>query len=87
MIGALSDPETRTDDQQVAYAELIRAPPGEEGQLQNTLNSLWVLVGTTSAYSIFTIKTEWTISIHSNTYPGVDYSSGFILELHVGPSP
>lgn len=30
MIGALSDRETRRDDQQVAAAEVITAPPGED---------------------------------------------------------
>lgn len=29
----------------------------------------------------------WLVFVRPNTYPGVDYSSGFILELHVGPSP
>lgn len=80
MIGALSDPESRRDDQQVAAAEGVR------DDFKTQILRQGLLLRVHAAY--LQLKPHGSlIFVRSNTYPGVDYSSGFILELHVGPSP
>lgn len=88
MIGALSHGETKRNDQQVAAAQFNRAPaPIRKGSFKTHSFRKVTFCVCVHAVSMHFKVYRSVVFFRANAYPCVDYSSGFILELHVGASP